>query len=488
MGTADDIELIYSLIGYPSETEWLEFKEGNGDPERVGKDISALANAAAYHGRDYAYKLWGVDDGTRQLKGTPFDPLTKKAKGNQDLQIWLRSQLSSNANYDFKKIEHEGRSFVVLKIWAATGQPVYFDGTAYIRVGSSTTKLVAGSAKEAELWRRLQTGLFEERLAEKDVLPSEVSELLDIESYFDLLHVKKPSSLEGMMTELHEQGLVAYQDNGRCAVTNLGALLVARKMSAFPGLRKRALRIVRFEGKGSFNILDDVCFDRGYALALPEAERHIMSMIPAREVVDGAFRRIETVYPQRAVRELLSNTVIHQDLTDGTTGPMVGIYDNRLEFCNPGVTLIPTERVLNAQPKTRNGELARCMRHMDLCEEGGTGWDLAVAACEAMHIPAPRMTSEEGMGTRVTLFGDRAYDRMTKAERKAAVYWHACLAYAQDEPMGNQSLRGRFGLDDSKASSVAMSRLIRECCNEGLIKEEDADAGTKYRRYIPFWA
>lgn len=487
MGEADEMELVYSLIGYPAETEWIEFKEGNSEPDRIGKDISALANAAAYHGRDYAYKLWGVDDASRVLVGTSFDPLTKKAKGNQDLQIWLRGFLSPNANYDFERIERDGRVFVVLKIRAAVGQPVYFDNVAYIRVGSSTTRLVAGSAKEAELWRRLQTGSYESHIAEKDVRLGELPELLDIESYFELLRVKKPSALEGSATALVEQGLVAKQDNGRYAVTNLGALLVARRLTVFPGLRRRVLRVVRFEGKGSFNILDDTYFDKGYALALPEAERHIMALAPSKEIVDGAFRRIEPAYPQRAVRELLSNMVIHQDLSDNTAGPVVGMYENRIEFRNPGMTLIPTDRVLNARPKTRNGALAGCMRQMDLCEEGGTGWDLAVAACEDMHIPAPKMTSEE-TGTCVTLFSGRAYDRMTKAERKAAVYWHACLAYAQGDSMGNQSLRERFGLDDSKRSSVAMSRLIRECCDEGIIKEEDEEAGTKYRRYVPAWA
>ena len=50
MGEADDMELIYSLIGYPNETEWIEFKEGNSDPERIGRVISALANVAAYLG------------------------------------------------------------------------------------------------------------------------------------------------------------------------------------------------------------------------------------------------------------------------------------------------------------------------------------------------------------------------------------------------------------------------------------------------------
>lgn len=39
MGEADGMELIYSLIGYPDETEWLEFKESNSDPVRTGRDI-----------------------------------------------------------------------------------------------------------------------------------------------------------------------------------------------------------------------------------------------------------------------------------------------------------------------------------------------------------------------------------------------------------------------------------------------------------------
>lgn len=488
MGEAGQMELVYSLVGFPTETEWIEFKSSNSDPERIGRDISALANSAAYLGRNYAYKVWGVDDRTRGLVGTSFNPLTKKAKGNQDLLVWLKTFLSQNASYEFETAESGGLSFVVLKIRAASGQPVYFDGAAYIREGSSTTKLAVGSAKEAELWRRLQTSSFEELPAEKDATPAEVADLLDVDAYFDLLQVRRPSDLASAIRALCEQELVKPQDNGRYAVTNLGALLVAKRLTEFRHLARRQIRVVRFDGDSNFDIIDDISFDKGYALALPEAERHIMAITPAREVSEGAFRRIRTAYPRRAVRELLSNMVIHQDLSDGTAGPTVWVYESRLEFTNPGATLVPVERMLNAQPITRNAALVRCMRQMDLCEEGGTGWDLVVAACESMRMPAPKVRSEDGLGTRVTLYGGRAYDRMTKAERKDAVYWHACLMYAQDHPMGNQSLRVRFGLDESKASSVAMSRLIRECCDAGLIKEEDETAGPKNRRYVPAWA
>ena len=488
MNKAEPIELVYSLAGYPSETEWIEFKEDNTDTERIAKDIAALSNSAAYHGRDYAYKIWGVEDGTHRIVGTSFDYLKTKAKGNQDLLIWLTTILSANANYEFSQFDFEGKHFVVLKIRAASEQPGCFKNTAYIREGSSTTVLATGSAKEAELWRRLQSSRFESRSAEEDIALEELGDLINIGIYFELLGLKQPTSIEGAVSHLCEQDIVKKQDNGRYAITNLGALLLAKKLSSFSGLRKRILRVIRFAGKGNFEILDDKLFDEGYASALQKAEEYIMAVTPSTEVVTGAFRKVQHAYPQRAVRELLANAVIHQDATVTSSGPLVGIYDNRLEFGNPGASLIPTDRVLNAQPKTRNNGLVGLLRQMDLCEEGGTGWDLAVAACESMHMLAPKMISSEELGTKVTLFLGGAYNRMTKVERLDALYWHSCLMYAQGESMNNQSLRERFGLSSERKNILAMSRLIREGCDRGLVKEEDEDAGTRYKSYIPIWA
>ena len=56
------------------------------------------------------------------------------------------------------------------------------------------------------------------------------------------------------------------------------------------------------------------------------------------------------------------------------------------------------------------------------------------------------------------------------------------------ESMSNQSLRERFGLPDEKKNGVAISRLIRERSENKLIREEDGDAGPKFRGYIPAWA
>ena len=486
--SADPMELIYSLIGYPSETEWIEFKESNNDCVRIAQDISALSNSAAFRGRDCAYRIWGVEDGSHALVGTKFDYLKSIAKGRQGLLIWLKTVLSKNANYEFDQFDRDGKHYVVLTVRAASMQPVYYGSTAYIREGNSTTTLNPGSAKEAELWERLQGADFESLPAETDLLATDVPGLIHVDAYFDLLDLKHPSDIKSAMTPLVEQELLRKQDNGRYTITNLGALLLAKKMSDFPGLRKRQLRIVRFSGTGNFEILDDKTLPDGYALALTKAAELIMSMIPATEVTEGAHRIIRYAYPQRAIREFLSNAVIHQDLTDTSSGPRVDLYENRISFSNPGVSLIPVKRILNAQPKTRNNGLVGILRQMDLCEEGGSGWDIAVAACEAAHLPSPQIESDEDLGTRVTLFRGPAYDRMTKRERADALYWHACLMFANGASMNNQSLRERFGLGNERKNTLAMSRLIRECCDAGLIKEEDEEAGPKNKRYIPGWA
>ena len=64
-----DIDLVNELLGN-DESEWLEFKKGNEDPEMIGKLCSALSNGARLVGRDKGYIVWGVDDETRRISST----------------------------------------------------------------------------------------------------------------------------------------------------------------------------------------------------------------------------------------------------------------------------------------------------------------------------------------------------------------------------------------------------------------------------------
>ena len=74
------------------ESEYIEFKGSNYDPDNVGELVSALANGAVLQRKDEAYLVYGVDD-ARQVIGTKFQPNTLK-KNNQPFKNWLSSNLS----------------------------------------------------------------------------------------------------------------------------------------------------------------------------------------------------------------------------------------------------------------------------------------------------------------------------------------------------------------------------------------------------------
>ena len=85
MGNPNDaylMSLVHELRNLPAETEWLEFKRDNDNPETIGQYLSALSNSAALLGKAKAYMLWGVDDATHELVGTTFRPAQAK-KQNQ---------------------------------------------------------------------------------------------------------------------------------------------------------------------------------------------------------------------------------------------------------------------------------------------------------------------------------------------------------------------------------------------------------------------
>ena len=49
------LNIIKELKALPHETEWVKFKLNHAVPEDIGEYISALANAAALHGKNSGY-------------------------------------------------------------------------------------------------------------------------------------------------------------------------------------------------------------------------------------------------------------------------------------------------------------------------------------------------------------------------------------------------------------------------------------------------
>ena len=477
--------LVHNLRDLPSETEWVEFKINQAtDPHEIGEYISALANGAALNGEGAAYMLWGISNDTHQVVGTQFSPVAT-TQGNQSLESWLRIGLNPRVDFRFHETEVDGRRIVVLEIEPTTTQPVSIYGKECIRIGDVKTNLREHPEKERALWQLADKVRFEDGIALERVSDEDVLSRLNYPSYFDLLGRPLPDGRTAILDGLRSNGLLFPCDAGGWNITNLGAVLFARNLEDFPRLGRKTLRIVQYRGDGRTETQRENEFTEGYAIIFDAAVDYIMTVTPANEVIEQALRREIPMFPRIAVRELLANALIHQDFSLTGAGPMVSIFDKRIEISNPGEPLVPTERFVDAEPISRNERLARLMRRFNICEERGSGIDKVIQVVEFSQLPPPLFEVPPG-STRTTLFAHKPLPDMDKSERIRACYLHACLCYVMDRPMNNASIRERFGLPDTLNDRA--SRLLREAVEDGTIIVRDPKIGTRSWTYLPFWA
>jgi len=475
--------LVHELIKRPKETEWIEFKENLADPGEIGEYICALSNAATYHDRSQAYLVWGVND-LHEIVGTSFDFSIAKV-GNEELENWLRQMLSENANFSFHGIEIDNKRINMLIIYSAIHQTVKFKNVDYIRVGSYKKKLKDYPAMEAQLWHKINMARFERLLAKQDLQLLEALNFLDYSLYFELTEIVMPGNADEIMHYLVQEKLAAKQDNGLYAITNLGAILFAKRISSFEGINRKSVRVIQYKGTDRISAIRENVGGKGYASGFVGLLSFIEGLLPTREEIEGAFRKDVPVYPPIAMRELLANALIHQDLSISGAGPTVEIFSNRIEITNPGTPLIDVQRFIDNPPRSRNEDLAALMRRMNMCEERGSGWDKVALYCEIYQLPAPKIDVYND-STRVTVFAHIPFNQIPLQDKKWSSYMHACLKQASGGQMTNTSLRERFGVVDK--NKAAISRLIASSIEEGLIKKLDPNTAPRYMCYVPFWA
>jgi ATP-dependent DNA helicase RecG len=145
--------LLNELRALPSETEWVEFKLNNIEPQSIGEYISALSNSACLHQKDSAYLVFGVENVTHVVKGTKFRPKKEKI-GNQEIENWLATQLSPPIDFKVFEFTYDGCPVIIIKIDPTYNTPVRFKSTEYIRVGSYKKKLADHPEKERKIWKR----------------------------------------------------------------------------------------------------------------------------------------------------------------------------------------------------------------------------------------------------------------------------------------------------------------------------------------------
>jgi ATP-dependent DNA helicase RecG len=383
---------------------------------------------------------------------------------------------------DVDEVAHPDGRVVVFEVPSRPrGTAYHLDGTYLMRAGEALVPM-----SEDQLRRIFAEGKpdWVEEHSQTRLTAQEVIDVLDTQSFFELLKLPYPISQSGVIERLERERLIDGMDGGY-AVRRLGALLLAKRLDDFADLARKAPRVVVYSGISKLETRIDQTGAKGYAVGFQGLVRFIIAQLPQNEIIRDALRREFKLVPEIALRELIANALIHQDLTMGGASVMVEIYTNRIEISNPGEPVVPVERFIDAY-QSRNDRLAGLMRRMGICEERSSGIDRVVQMAELYQLPAPdfRVAHQR---TLVIIYGPKNFDDMDRDARVRACYQHCALKWVMSEGMTNQSLRERFHLPESKSAIV--SQVIAATIEAEKIRaDEKVGASRKFARYLPFWA
>ncbi len=467
-----------SLNPLPQELNEIDWKVDISEKgDRVARHLSAFSNYSSG-----GFIVFGVDnDGYKiGVDNTICTDIIKKM-GNI-----ARENLEPSIVLDHCVLEIENKNLLFFYIQEAQNKPVYLRGStieeSYTRSAGQTRKM---NRQEIALVISNSSNLtFETKLATEALSSSEILAKLDFVSYFDLSKKKLPQNNEAIIDVFISERIVKKVNDGFC-ITNLGAMLFAKNLNEFKELKRRAPRVIVYEGKDRLNRIKEVEGNKGYASGFVSLIGFIRALLPSNEIIKEALRKEVKVYPELAIRELVANALIHQDFELIGTGPTIEIFEDRIEIRNPGKPLIKTDRFIDYPPRSRNQATATMMRRLGICEESGTGIDKVVFQSEVYQLPAPLFVVTDDHLV-ATLFAPRPLTKMSKSDRIRACYQNSCLKFISSDFMTNESVRKRFNIPD-KSYPIA-SKIISETIESGFIKLKDPDSKSKkHAQYIPFW-
>lgn len=485
-----DNESFLRLIENNNESEVIEFKSNMNVADQIGEYISALGNSAKILELKRAYMVWGVEDETKKIIGTKFDPYKTKIneKSNKPLITEIEDGLSPKVILNWGKLTIDNEKITLLEIDISyISFPISYKGVRYIRVGTSKKKLSACPEKERSLWRSFETSKFELRFVATGKSFSDVKKLLNIDYYISKKkNLSRESNDKEIIQSLIHDNVIKLED-GKISITNLGAYALARNMEKFPRLERKTPRITRYQG---IDRTDNATFDRkgfmGVGTGFDNIIKVIMAHLPYNEDYSNGSRKDEYIVPQLAIREVVANAIVHQDFTQEGSRPLISIFDDRVEISNPGIPLIDKLRILDYDPISRNEELAGLLEEMNIVESRGTGIDKVVKLLEEKHLPALDISLKGNNSTVITLRAKIPFSEMDIEEKINSIYWHACLKYASSEQkISNKTIRETFNLSSNQTTSV--SKVVSKAISKGVIKKYDNNAGRKQMKYVPFW-
>jgi len=183
----------------------------------------------------------------------------------------------------------------------------------------------------------------------------------------------------------------AERSGGKLLFRNGGVLFFARNVRHF--FNQAYITCLLAKGTDKVHILDRKDFDGGIVSDLEEAMRFIERNTRTAWRIEGLRRENIPEYPMRALREAITNAVMHRDWFIQGANVFVEIYSNRIEVSSPGgLPKGMTLADLGRKSVRRNTLIADLLHRIGFIEKAGTGIRRIRDEARAGGYPEPQFT------------------------------------------------------------------------------------------------
>lgn len=360
---------VESMLSLP-EGKTLEFKRDLSSLKPIIKTLIAFANTAGgtlIIGRN--------DNGT--IHGVP-DVLEAEEK----LANAIADNISPPLFPEIETVSMHGSSLIIVRVAYWQG-PFYLKSQGpvegvYIRLGS--TNRLAGQEIIDEMKRLKSKTSF-------DQLPCPTAD----SSGLDMERIKQAFSGRKIdQNKLVSLG-VLVNHSGKLTCSNGGLILFGKDDLRERYFPNATVRCARFTGTDKVEFIDQLDIKGTIIEAMKEVPKFIRRHTRLASKIEQIHREDIPEYSPIAIREVLTNALVHADYSIHGMNPRVAIFSDRLEIESPG--MLPFGYTLDdfmaGVSHVRNKVIARVFRELQLMEEWGTGFKRISESCEAGGFSTP---------------------------------------------------------------------------------------------------
>jgi len=440
-----------------AESERLELKTGQVEPDVIGRNVCAFANAQG------GTILVGVEEAGR-LVGVPGrDQFMEKVRN------LIVTHLSPQLSVSIVPLDIQGKDLVVIDISQGASRPYTWNRTIYVRVGEKVKE--ADGAAITSMLSRPSLFLWERHGA----VGSDVNDIdeAELKRAWEDAHDRHFASKgiekwPGVTEALQRFNMV---DSGQ--ICNGGLVLFGKAPAV--RLPQTRVRVVAYRDEQGNDLIDNRSCE-GHAFHLVDAmmeflKKHvpIQSQIPR----DQVQRQEEPALPFVALREAVLNAVQHRDYESFDGGISLIVRPTSVEIWNSGS--LPTGMTVDDlktghHSRPHNPGMAHVFFLRGFVERIGSGSTRMVEECRRAGLPDPQWSEDSG-GVSVSF--RRGLVSSDLNERQRAIAQSLRLR----ETITAAEYREKFQVSERQARSDLSDMVER-----GYVLRIGAGRATKYER------